>query len=99
MIPDGKNPHRFRRAPVNLQFDLHIGSRLGKPNGIANDVLTSASKSVWIGVLENDRPLCTETHRLVRRFCFEVAVGRCLLDELNKIYIVSLCRRKPGFKA
>src|SRR5580693_770237 len=61
MVPNGEKCQRFRRAPIDLQIYLDNGSRLGEADCIANDVFAGASKSMWIGIPENDRTLRTES--------------------------------------
>src|SRR5580700_1604234 len=99
MIPDRKNCHRLRSSAIDLQSDLHIGSRPCEADCVANNVFTSASKGIPVSISENYRTASLETHGLAQRLCFEVAVSRCFLDELSKVHIRSLRGRKPSFQA
>ena len=64
MVPNGEKCQMVRCAPIDLQIDLDIRSWLGEADCIANDVFTGASKSMWIGIPENDRTPRTESDRL-----------------------------------
>src|SRR5260370_36499491 len=99
MVPDRKKNHRLGSAGVHFQNDLDAGSRLCEADCVANDVFTSASKGMWIRIPENHRTCCMESDGLAQRLCFEVAVSCRFLDEASEVYVFSLRRRQPGFKA
>src|ERR1700686_3272976 len=99
VVPDRKQCPRFGSAPIDLQNDLDIASRPCEADCVANYVFTSASKGMSISIPENDRTGCLKTDGFAQGLCFEVAVRRHFLDELNQIHVFSLRRRKPGFQA
>src|SRR6266403_5645252 len=99
MIPDGEQCPRLRSGLIDLQNDLDIASRPCEADRVANNVFTSASKGVRISIPENDRTGCLKTDGFAQGLCFEVAVRRHFLDELNQVHVFSLRRRKPGFQA
>src|ERR1700687_2132412 len=99
MVPDRKKCQRFWSAPIDLQNALDIVSRPCEADCVANNVCTSASEGMRISIPENDRTGCLKTDGFAQGLCFEVAVRRHFLDELNQIHVFSLRRRKPGFQA
>src|ERR1700730_8445662 len=99
MVPDRKECQRFRNASIDLQNDLDLAPRWREADCVANNVFTSASKGMRIGISDNDRSGCLKTDGFAQVLCFEVRISRHFLDELSEVHVFSLCRRKPGFQA
>src|SRR6267378_5643983 len=99
MVPDRKKCQRFRSSPIDLQNDLDIASRPCEADCVANNIFTSASKGMRIGIPENDRTGCLKADGFAQGLSFEVAVRGHFLDELSEVHVFSLRRRKPGFQA
>jgi hypothetical protein len=99
MIPDREQCARLRSGPIDLQNNLDIASRPCEADRVANDVFTSASKSMRIGVSENGRTRRLKTYGFAQGLRFEIRIRRHFLDELGEIHVFFLPGRKPGFQA
>src|SRR5580704_5510431 len=93
-----KKSSRFQCALIHFQRDLNIGPRWSEADSVADNILTGASQSMRIGVLQKHRVRCTQAYGFPQSLRFEVAVSRYFLHNLAEVYFISLGRRQPGFE-